>query len=396
MSRETSSKGRHPSIKEPTCLRLELKGNYIQEARIRMGYIHRGIEKLLEGKPAIKGLYIVQRVCGICPTSHAIAYTRAVESAMKLDVPKVVKYLRSMEMELERLSSHTLWCGYMAHEIGYEALFMFFWRERENVLDIFEKLTGGRVHHNFHSIGSVRFGLAPGDGKFILDRLDRLEKKMREYLQTYRSDPIIRARLKGVGVLTREDARRMCLVGPTARGSGINNDVRKMDPHLAYPDVEFDVPLEDGGDAWSRTLVRLREILESIRIIRQLVKGMPEAKVPSPVHTGHLTGESTGRSEAPRGEDWHFLKLNDGVIERAKIRTPTFANIVSLEHMLKGREIADTPVILASLDPCFACMERVLVERNGKTRDFTEREFRDRYTKTLTEHDFRRRYFDGN
>jgi NADH-quinone oxidoreductase subunit D len=358
-----------------------------------MGYIHRGIEKLLEGKSVVKGLYIVQRICGICPTSHAIAYTRAAESAMKLNPPKIVRYLRTMEMELERLSSHMLWAGFMAHEIGYEALFMFFWRERENVLDIFEKVTGGRVHHNFHSLGSVRFSLEPQGRGFVLERLDKLQKKMEQYLGTFRSDSIIKARLKGVGTLTREDAKRMCLVGPTARGSGINNDVRKRDPHYAYPEVDFDVPLEDRGDAWSRTLVRVREILESIKIIRQLVKGMPEGKVPKAAFFGKRSAECTGRSEAPRGEDWHFLKIRDGTIERAKIRTPTFANIISLEYMLKDREIADTPVILASLDPCFACMERVIVQRDGRARDFTEEEFRKRYSRTLTEKEFRRRYF---
>ncbi|MFQ5648297.1 MAG: nickel-dependent hydrogenase large subunit, partial [Candidatus Aenigmatarchaeota archaeon] len=329
--------------------------------------------------------------CGICPTSHAIAYTRAVESAMKLRPPKIVRYLRTMEMELERLSSHMLWTGYMAHEIGYEALFMFFWRERENILDVLEKVTGGRIHHNYHTIGSVRFGLQPGDDRFILDRLASVEKKMARYLKTYRSDPIIKARLKEVGVLTKGDAKRLCLVGPTARGSGITNDVRKLDPHLAYPEVDFEVPLEDRGDAWSRTLVRVREILESIKIIRQLVKGMPKGKIPAPVSFGNRSSETTGRSEAPRGEDYHFLKIKEGVIERAKIRTPTFANIISLEYMLKGREIGDTPVILASLDPCFACMERVLIAKGSKIQTVTEEQFRNRYTKTLTEKEFRRK-----
>jgi len=394
LSRETSLKGKHPSIKEPTCLRLKLKGNYIQTARIRMGYIHRGIEKLLEGKSVIKGLYIVQRICGICPAAHATAYTRAVESAMEIKPPKIVQYLRTLEGELERISSHTLWTGYMAHEIGYEALFMFFWREREKILDILEKLTGGRVHHNYHTLGSVRFSLEPGDERFILKRLASVEKKIEGYLKTYRSDPIIKARLKEVGVLTREDVRRMCLVGPTARGSGVNNDVRKFDPYYAYPEVDFEVPLEDGGDAWCRTLIRIREILQSIKIIRQLVKGMPKQKLPAPVPFGNRSAEVTGRSEAPRGENCHFLKIKDGIIERAKIRTPTFANIISLEYMLKGREIADTPVILASLDPCFACMERVLIVKKGKGRMMTEEEFRERYTKTLTEKEFRRRYYD--
>ncbi|MEM7827988.1 MAG: nickel-dependent hydrogenase large subunit, partial [Candidatus Aenigmatarchaeota archaeon] len=157
----------NPSLKEPTCLRIDLKGNYIQSARIRLGYIHRGLERLLEGKDILKALYIIQRICGICPATHAISYTRAIESALKIRLEEDVVYLRMLEAELERIASHLLWAGYMSHEIGYDMLFMFFWRERERVLEIFEKVMGGRIHRNNFKIGSVRYGLEKGDKRFI-------------------------------------------------------------------------------------------------------------------------------------------------------------------------------------------------------------------------------------
>ncbi len=367
----------HPSLKEPTCLRLTLDGNYIQEARIRMGYIHRGIEFLLEGKSLEKALYIVQRICGICPTSHSTAYLNCVERGMGIDPVKKVKLLRAIELELERINSHMLWLGHMAKIIGYQMLFMFFWKERENCLDIFEKLTGGRIHHNYSKLKSARYDLPKDAGPFMEKRLDRVYRKVGDYLKTFEKDSIIKSRLKGVGTITREQAERMCLVGPAARGSGVDNDVRG---HVGeYRQLGFRPVLERDGDAYARTLVRLKEVLHSIVMIREALKQMPESRLPKWGDFGKATFESTGRSEAPRGEDFHFIKAEEGIIKRAKIRTPTFANIISLEPMLKGREIGDVPVILGSLDPCFACMERVMLARGDKVEDLSEEEFNKKY-----------------
>ncbi len=367
----------HPSLKEPTCLRVSLKGNYIQEASIRLGYIHRGIEFLLENKSLEKALYIVQRVCGICPTSHSTAFLDCVERGMKIDPAKKVKLLRVIELELERINSHMLWTGHMANILGYKMLFMFFWKEREHTLDVFEKMTGGRVHHNFSKLRSARFDLTKDMENFMLRKLARVEKKVKDYLKTFRSDSIMKSRLRGVGTITKDDAERMCVVGPVARGSGVSIDVRKHIP--VYRELGFEPVLEKAGDSYARTLVRLRETLQSIELVREALSEMPKTRLPKWGSFAGATFESTGRSEAPRGEDFHFIKAENGIIKRAKIRTPTFSNIISLEGMLKGREIGDIPVILGSLDPCFACMERVMVVKDGKAEDMSEEEFRRKY-----------------
>ncbi|MFQ5722652.1 MAG: nickel-dependent hydrogenase large subunit [Candidatus Aminicenantales bacterium] len=360
-------------------MRLELKGNYIQSARIRLGYAHRGIEQLVEGKNILQALYTVERICGICEFAHSGAYTRAIESILNFKPAKKVAYLRMLIAELERIHSHLLWAGYMAHEIGYEIIFQFFWREREKILEIFEKLTGGRVHHNFNKIGTVRYDLGKGDDKFILQRVNSVEKKILDYLSVYSSDKIIRARLKGVGLITKEEAKKYCLVGPIARASGIKIDVRKDDPYLAYKSVNFKIITEPSGDALARTTVRLKEILESIKIISQLIRGLPKEKLPVPKHYRIKDKETVGRVEAPRGENFHFHKIKDNIIQRARVRTPTYRNIIVLEKLLAGAEIADTPVILSSLDPCFGCMERVMIVKRRKTKLLNEQEFRRRY-----------------
>jgi Ni,Fe-hydrogenase III large subunit len=367
----------HPSLKEPTCLRVTMDGNYIQEARIRLGYIHRGIEFLLENKSLDKALYIVQRICGICPTSHSNAFLNCVERGMKIEPVEKVKLLRVIELELERVNSHMLWLGHMSKIIGYQMLFMFFWKEREHILDIFEKVTGGRVHHNFSKLRSARYDLPKDARDFMLQRLDRVDRKVQGYLRTFEKDSIIKSRLKGVGIITKDEAERLCVVGPVARGSGVDTDVRKHMPE--YRQLGFRTVVEKGGDSYARTLVRLKEVLHSTMLIREALKQMPESRLPKWGSFAGATFESTGRSEAPRGEDFHFIKAENGIIKRAKIRTPTFANIISLEGMLKGRELGDVPVILGSLDPCFACMERVMVVKEGKAEDLSEEEFSRKY-----------------
>ncbi len=364
------------SIKEPTCLRIKLKGNYIQDARIRLGYAHRAIEKILEGKTVEQGLVIAERICGICESAHSQAYIRAIENILKYNPPKKVRYLRTLIAELERIHSHLLWAGFMAHEIGYDILFMFFWRERERILEIFEKITGGRVHHAANKIMTVRYDLEQGDIKFILDRIKIIEKRISDYLPAYRKNNIIRARLVNVGTIARQDAKRFCLVGPVARASGISDDIRKADPYAAYKDVDFNVIIEDRGDALSRTSVRLREVLESANIIRQLLASMPEEKIPAYKKFSIKSAEACGRVEAPRGENFHFIKIRNNVIGRARIRTPTYNNLTVLEQLLVGMEIGDTPVVLDSLDPCFGCMERVMMVKNNRTQILSEKQFR--------------------
>jgi Ni,Fe-hydrogenase III large subunit len=373
----------HPTLKEPMCIRVSLDGNIIKDVNIRMGYTHKGIEKVLEGKNPDSALYVSQRICGICSAAHENAYCRTVEGILNFVPEEKVKLLRALMMELERMHSHILWLGVIAHEIGYETLFMYFWREREKIIDIFEKMTGGRVHHNFNKIRTVRFDFEYANRQFILKRLNSVDKKIRDYLSEFNSDNVIRSRLKDVGVITNVDAKKYCLIGPNARASGVSCDIRKYDPPYGiYKQFDFNEIVEDRGDSFARTSVRLRELLESIKIIKQILDKMPKKKIPKFSFTNVPDGEGIGRVEAPRGELFYYLKFKDNKIYRAKIRTPTFGYFKIAEKVLLNRRIGDVPVIVGSLDPCFSCLERVMVVKDGKTEFLNETNFRRKYTCT--------------
>jgi len=373
----------HPTLKEPMCIRVSLDGNVIKDAAIRMGYTHKGIEKLLEGKNPDSALYVSQRICGICSASHENAYTRTIEGIMGFEPEERVKLLRALMMELERMHSHLLWLGVICHEIGYETLFMYFWREREKIIDIFEKISGGRVHHNFNKIKTVRYDLEYNDDKFILKRIEDVRKSITPYLSEIKSDSVINARLKDVGVIDYNDAKRFCLIGPNARASGVSCDIRKYDsPYRIYEKFDFDEIVLDNGDSFERTVVRLRELLESIKIIKQIFKLLPETKIPKYTFTNVPDGEGVGRVEAPRGELFYFLKIKNNKIFRAKMRTPTLGYLKVLEKIVIDQRIGDVPVLVGSLDPCFSCLERVMVVKDGKTETLNEKDFRRKYVCT--------------
>ncbi|MFH1474143.1 MAG: nickel-dependent hydrogenase large subunit [Candidatus Aenigmatarchaeota archaeon] len=370
----------HPTLKEPMCIRVSLDGSVIKDVNVRMGYTHKGIEKVMEGKNPDSALYVSQRICGICSAAHENAYCRTVEAILNYDPEPKVKYLRALMMELERMHSHLLWLGVIAHEIGYETLFMYFWREREKIIDIFEKMTGGRVHHNFNKIRTVRFDFEHGNKEFILKRLNSVKKKVDDYLSEINSDNVISSRLKDIGIITNSDAKRYCLTGPNARGSGVSCDVRKYDPpYKIYKNFDFNEIIEDRGDSFARTSVRIKELLESIKIIKQCLDMMPQKRIPKFSFTNIPQGEGIGRVEAPRGELFYYIKFKDNKIDRVKMRTPTFGYFKIAEKILVGRRIGDVPVIIGSLDPCFSCMERVMVVKDGKSEMLNEINFRRKY-----------------
>ena len=368
----------NPSIKEPICVRLEIKGNEIEKANLRWGYVHRGIEKLLEGKNAIQALYIVERICGICEFSHSGAFTSAVEKIMNIDVPLRVKYIRILEGELERLHSHLLWAGFMAHELGFETIFQWFWKERETVLEIFEEISGGRIHHNMMGIGTSRHDITDDQKSFIIHKLKKMVNNVGKFTQYFLTDRIIKDRLKGVGVISGAIAKKFSLVGPVARASGIPQDIR-LHCSLPYKDFDFNVVFDEAGDSYARARVRLYEIPESVRIIQQLLEKMPSGEIKPQKPIVVPDGTATGRVEAPRGENFHFLEFKDNKIFRDKIRTPSFATMPILENLLPGTKIGDVPVIIASLDPCFSCLERVMVVKKGREKMLTEEKFRRKY-----------------
>jgi len=352
----------HPAIKEPIFLKLRVDGGRVAQAQVNTGYIHRGIEKLMEGKTVTQTINAVERICGICSFVHQNAFTRAVESGMNLECNGKVRFSRTIVGELERIHSHLLWGGVMLHEIGLETLFMYFWRERERVLELFELLTGGRVHHTFNAVGTVNKDFSEAELGKVADYMGGLEKFTVGIKPEIRKSGVMQERYEGVGTLSKGRAKKFCVVGPPARAAGVKFDVRKEAPYDAYGDVDFKVVTDTRGCAMSRTLLRLDEVIQSAGIIRQCVDDFPfKLKLPPMTWPKIEALEATGRCEAPRGEDFHYLKVADDKVERLKIRTPTFANLAIYAPLLEGVDVADVPVIVESLDPCFACMDRVLV-----------------------------------
>jgi len=369
----------HAAIDEPSCLRVSMDGNYIVEASLRLGYAHKGIEKLLEGKRIEQGLHIVDHICGICSVAHPSCYVRAIEKMLNYEPTPRVNYIRTIVSELGRVQSHIFWAGFMLHEIGFETMLAYFLREREHVLEILERLTGNRVHFAIHKVRTVRNDINDDDVRFIKEKIAEVEKKIPDYVKTIETNKVIKARLVDVGTITKKMAKNYSLVGPIARGSGVFIDVRKDDPYEAYEEVDFNIVTEMNGDAHARMLVRMDEILESIKIIKQLLKNIPEGPVPQFPPVIIEEGMEVGRVEAPRGENFHLIKIKDRKIDRARIRPPTFNFMSIFTKLLEGREIGDVPVIQASLDPCYACMERVVVIKDGKTEVLNEDDFKHKY-----------------
>jgi NADH-quinone oxidoreductase subunit D len=360
----------HPALKEPANFIFEVDGETVVDVKPRIGYNHRGIEKAFEFRTYIQNIYLAERICGICSDAHTTCYTQAIEELLDVEAPPRAGYIRVIIAELERIHSHALWVGIAAHEIGFDTLFMYVWRDRETVLDMFEMISGNRIHYAMNTIGGVRRDIPEAMVPKIKKGLDFLEERLEYYLGVVQTEQTILKRTAGVGVLKPKDAVDLCAVGPTLRASGIKNDVREDDPYAAYDEVSFNVITHKGCDVLSRILVRCEEMLESIKIIRYALDGMPEGILRVRVPMKVPEGEVVSRVEAPRGELIHYAKSNGTTKpERYKVRSPTLGNIPALCKMLLGGYVADIPIVLAGIDPCFACMDRMAfvdIKKNKK------------------------------
>jgi ech hydrogenase subunit E len=347
----------HPVLPEPIHLDLVLEDEKVVDALPSIGYVHRGLERLAEVKDYNELVYVAERICGICSFIHAQGYCQGVESLLNVDVPPRAKYLRTIWAELSRIHSHLLWLGLFADSFGFESLFMHCWRVREKILDIIEETTGGRVIFGSCKVGGVRRDISNDTLKRVQGELAAIEAQYNELTPTFRKDDSVKRRTVGVGMLSREQAKTLGAVGPTLRGSGIAEDMRKLG-YAAYKELQWEPVVETGGDCYARTVVRVREVTMSFDIIRQAIEKIPAGPIEVKV-TGNPTGEFFSRLEQPRGEVVYYLKGNNTkYLERFRIRTPTFANIPPLVIMLKGCELPDVPVIVLTIDPCISCTER--------------------------------------
>ena len=347
----------HPVFPEPLHLDLVMDDETVVDVIPSIGYIHRGLELLVEKREFPEMVYVAERICGICSFIHALGYSQAVEEIMKIDVPPRAKYLRVIWSELSRIHSHLLWLGLAADAFGFENLFMQSWRARELILDIIEETTGGRVIFGTCKVGGVRRDIDADTLGRIVNVLDGIEKDVRGVCQVFIKDATVQHRFRGVGVLSKDDAKTLGAVGPMLRASGVEYDLRKKG-YAAYGDLSFEIPVETDGDCYARCVVRIREIYESFSLIRQAAAKIPDGEISLKV-LGAPEGESFMRLEQPRGEVVYYIKGNGTkYLSRFRVRTPTFANIPPMLHVLRGQELADVPNIVLTIDPCISCTER--------------------------------------
>jgi len=346
-------------LKEPLSFLLTVEGERVVDSVLRLGYVHRGLERLCQERNYLQNLHLVERVCGICSHIHTTTYCQGVEALLGLEVPLRALYLRALLCELERIHSHLLWLGVLAENAGFTTIFMYAWRDREIALDIMDELSGGRVAHAVNVLGGVRIDVGEASVDSSLRRLDELERQIEVFLGVIQHERTFRARTRNVGHLSAEQVRRYCVVGPVARASGVDVDVRRDTPYAAYDRLRFKVITSNEGDVWARALVRTLEAVESVHLCRQLLTELPDGPASVRAPRRVPPGEVVSRGEAPRGELVYYIR-SDGSDKpaRIKIRTPTLATLITLPDQLRGVNTADVPVVLAGVDLCIACADR--------------------------------------
>jgi len=350
-----------PQLVEPERFELVVENNKIIDVNIELGYVHRGIEKLFTTKTYMQNLALAERICGICSGVHTLCYAQTAEGVLDATVPNRARYLRCIYTELERLHSHYLWFGVLAHSLHEHEAFLKIMGEREQVQDLLEYLTGNRMNYLINTIGGVRRDITPEKAEKIRKVLNNMKPLPSYILSLLDDNGAFTKKTKGVGILPKEKALAVGAVGPTLRGSGIKSDVRKDDPYAAYGELDFEVVTEEDGDVRAKSLVRARENFESVKIIEQALDNLPSGEIA--VKLGKpLEKEEVGRAEAPRGELVYYIKSNGtNIPERVKVRTPSFANDFALIEMLRGDMLQNARVIIEIIDPCFACTDRVAV-----------------------------------
>ena len=361
----------HPALKEPENFTITLDGEIVVDVEARIGYVHRGIEKAFESRSYSQNVYLAERICGICSQSHTTCYVQAVEEILDLDVPKRGLYIRGIMNELNRIHSHILWLGVAGHEIGWDTLFHYSWRDRELCMDIIEEICGNRVNYANNVIGGVRQDVEKSQVPGMVKRLEKIRDRMEHYLALILKDQAILDRALGVGILETEIGRALCTTGPTVRASDVKWDVRETQPRTPYKESfnkHWEVRTSDLCDVAGRVVVRILETVDACNCCIDWLKKLPAGDIAVRAPRRVPPGKALSTFEAPRGEVLHYVVSNGtDKPERHKARAPTLGNIPGVIEILKGGRIADIPIALASIDPCFSCTDRIiLVDDKGK------------------------------
>lgn len=346
----------HIALLEPVRFKFECENEKIIGVDSDVGFVHRGIERACTMKFKFDSIgYVVARVCGLCAITHSLSYTVAIEKLLGGEISKKAKYLRILLLELDRIHSHMLCLSHTCENAGFEAMFMRIMGDRELVMEIQELLTGNRVQFDYISIGGVNRDLNSTVAQKIKENLYKIKQRVLGYMDEFTHNWSLSLKFKGIGALSLEDAYIFNAIGPLARASGLNIDVRNEIDYLPFDEVGFLMQTHSDGDINARNLVRLNEILNSILMCENIINGLPEGEIFTKIK-GKPNGEAIVRFEAPRGELMYYVKGNGTVmLDRVRIKTPTFSSIPAFSHIFLGQDYADAPAILASFDPCLSC-----------------------------------------
>src|SRR3989475_1905117 len=352
----------HPSTHGVLRMVVTLDGENVVDVQPDIGYLHSSVEKMMENRTYLQNIALVDRGMDyLSAMANEEVWVLACERLGKIEVPERARYIRTIMLELQRISSHLIWLGTFGIDLGAFTAFLWAMRERERIMDLFESATGGRLHHVYFRIGGVFDDLPDGWTDRCEEVCDYFLDRLPEYYELLTGDPIFLAPTQGVGVLPLDTAIAMGASSPMARASGLAYDVRKAHPYEVYERVEFDIPVRSEGDCYARYLVRLEEMRQSVRIIRQCLERLPAGGVRSQVGVtlGPPQGEGAARTESPRGARGIYL-VSDGADRpyRVKIRAPAFSNLYALTEMMRGWKVADVIAILGSIDIVLSDVDR--------------------------------------
>ncbi len=330
---------------------VELDGDIITNVAPDPGYVHRGIEKICEVRNIIKNIPVIERPAIIDSSNLNHAYIKAIEELQGVDAPERAQYLRSLLNEMNRIMSHLYWLSIFGVFVGHTTMFMWPLGDRELFIDLAEALTGARITHSYIVPGGVRRDLPQGFAEEAIKRTEYFEKRLKEYDKIFFDNPLFSSRAKGVGILPKEQAIALGCTGPTLRGSGVDADLRKDEPYAAYPKLDFNIPTMNEADSFSRAYVRMDEMRESCKIIRQIVKEIPAGPIRRKAPIVLPRGEAYGRVESARGECSFFMIGGGGdKPERVRIITGSYRNMTAISAVLKGAHLADMPTAWWSID----------------------------------------------
>jgi Ni,Fe-hydrogenase III large subunit/Ni,Fe-hydrogenase III component G len=369
----------HPTLDEPAHFRLYVEGEMVRGCEYRGFMVHRGIEKLAESVMSYNDIpMLAERICGICGCVHNVAYVQAVEDAAVLKPPPRAEYIRTIMLELERLHSHLLWTGLACHIVGFDTLFMQSFRIREPIMWIAEKISGNRKTYALCVIGGVRRDITDELKTELRAVLDKLESEWRAVVGAVSNDRNIQKRTRDVGVADKLLVKNAGLLGPVARAAGVDIDCRRDLPYAAYDRVDFDVITAQSADVWGRLVVRMKEVFESIKIMRQCLDKMEDGPLQLEIKDELPVGRMGLSSvEAPRGEAHHFVITGENNRPRRwRVRAPTYQNLQGIPAMIKDQQIADMTISLGSIDPCFSCTDRLetIDLRSGEKKVWSQQE----------------------